>query len=237
VSGASHVSSSQKIPCRPQAWAFSATAILPGEDPAAFKELHQKLIAELTPVGALEDHIVWTIARLVWRKKDLATLRIAELALEHESRIQVEKFPPRLDELQPSVKVYGEGDSMGRREDLRSLDCCLASFRGRTFHFEQAVLTVWQNLSVRMINPASMRSRSRSPLVNEADQLARRIAGLRRSPGSNAHGPRYCGADGLYRRRGSPACPASRLKTIIWLAVLLLFRARSCHATSQNPQD
>ena len=22
------------------------------------------------------------------------------------------------------------------------------------------------------------------------------------------HGPRYCGADGLYRRRGSPICPA-----------------------------
>src|SRR5215510_13323732 len=29
-----------------------------------FKELHQKLIAELAPVRALEDHFVWTIARL-----------------------------------------------------------------------------------------------------------------------------------------------------------------------------
>ena len=76
--------------------AFSATAILPGEDPAALKELHQKLIAELTPVGALEDHIVWTIARLVWRKEHLGTLRIGELALEHESRIQAQI---RLDEV------------------------------------------------------------------------------------------------------------------------------------------
>ena len=49
--------------------AFSATAILPGEDPAALKELHQKLIAELAPLGALEDDIGWTIARLVWRKE------------------------------------------------------------------------------------------------------------------------------------------------------------------------
>src|SRR5215813_8855466 len=80
--------------------AFSATAILPGEDPAALKELHQKLIAELTPVGALEDHIVWTIARLVWRKKHLATLRIGELALEHQSRIQAQKSQFELLEME-----------------------------------------------------------------------------------------------------------------------------------------
>jgi hypothetical protein len=73
--------------------AFSATAILPGEDPTAFEELHRKIIAELAPVGALEDDIVWTITRLVWRKEHLGTLRVAELALEHESRIRVEKFP------------------------------------------------------------------------------------------------------------------------------------------------
>ena len=60
--------------------AFSATAILPGEDPIAFKELHQKLMAELAPVGALEDHFVWTIARLVWRKEHLATFRIEEMS-------------------------------------------------------------------------------------------------------------------------------------------------------------
>src|SRR5262249_55747792 len=76
--------------------AFSATAILPGEDPAALKELHQKLIAELAPVGALEDDIVWTIARLVWRKNNFATLRKGEFLLEHESRIQAQL---RLDEV------------------------------------------------------------------------------------------------------------------------------------------
>src|SRR5262249_7207496 len=39
--GASHVSSSQKIPCRPQAW------VLLGEDPTAFKELHQNRLPPL----------------------------------------------------------------------------------------------------------------------------------------------------------------------------------------------
>jgi hypothetical protein len=71
--------------------AFSATTILPGEDPIAFKKTHEDIIAELAPDGALEDDVVWTIAHLVWRKKNLATPRIAELALEHESRLQTQK--------------------------------------------------------------------------------------------------------------------------------------------------
>ena len=80
--------------------AFSATAILPGEDPDALKELHQNIIAELAPVGALEEHIVWTIARLVWRKEHLATLRKGELVLEHESRIQAQKSQFEVPEME-----------------------------------------------------------------------------------------------------------------------------------------
>ena len=80
--------------------AFSATAILPGEDPDAFKELHQNIVAELALVGALEDDIGWTIARLVWRKEHLGTLRIGELALEHESRIHAQKSQFELLEME-----------------------------------------------------------------------------------------------------------------------------------------
>jgi hypothetical protein len=57
---------------------YSSTAVLPGENPAEFEELHQALIAELAPRGALEEDIVADIARLVWRKKNLATFRYAE---------------------------------------------------------------------------------------------------------------------------------------------------------------
>src|SRR5262249_23412389 len=59
---------------------YAATAILPGENRADFEKLHQSLIAELAPVGALEDDIVATAARFVWRKQNLGTFRIAELA-------------------------------------------------------------------------------------------------------------------------------------------------------------
>ena len=75
--------------------AYSATA---GEDLAAFRELHQKIIAELAPVGALEEDIVGTIARLLWRKENLATLRIAELAREHDVSIRARKLQFRTEE-------------------------------------------------------------------------------------------------------------------------------------------
>src|SRR5215475_12954520 len=71
--------------------AYSATAVLPGEDEDAFRELHQKIIAELAPVGALEEDLVGTIARLLWRKQNLAILRIVEFAREHGVEFQAER--------------------------------------------------------------------------------------------------------------------------------------------------
>jgi hypothetical protein len=72
---------------------YSATTLLPGEDPAAFEKLHQVLIAEFTPNGALEEDIVADIARLTWRKQNLATFRIAQLAQKRHHEINAEKVP------------------------------------------------------------------------------------------------------------------------------------------------
>jgi hypothetical protein len=58
---------------------YAATGILPGENPAEFEKLHRDLIAELCPNGALENDVIATMARFVWRKKNLETFRIAEL--------------------------------------------------------------------------------------------------------------------------------------------------------------
>jgi hypothetical protein len=52
---------------------YSATSILPGESAAEFEKLHQELISEFIPNGALEHEIVATIAHLLWRRKNLAT--------------------------------------------------------------------------------------------------------------------------------------------------------------------
>jgi len=72
---------------------FSAIAVLPGEDRAAFQKLHKELIGELAPSGALENDIVTNLARLIWRRRNLGTFRIAELANEHDYRIRRERIP------------------------------------------------------------------------------------------------------------------------------------------------
>ena len=81
----------RKIPPALKHAGYAATAVLPGEDPAAFEKLHQDLIAELRPDGALENDTVATIARLTWRKQNLGTIRIAERAQQRCSSIQ--SFP------------------------------------------------------------------------------------------------------------------------------------------------
>jgi hypothetical protein len=70
---------------------YSATTLLPGEDPAAFEKLHRALIHELAPVGTLEEEIVADMARLTWRKQNLATFRIAQLAQKRHHEINAEK--------------------------------------------------------------------------------------------------------------------------------------------------
>jgi hypothetical protein len=67
---------------------YSTTTILPGESAVEFEKLYRDLIAELAPKGALEDDIVATMARLLWRKQNLATFRIAALARERCNQIR-----------------------------------------------------------------------------------------------------------------------------------------------------
>jgi hypothetical protein len=75
--------------------AYSGTALLPGEDSAAFKKLHGDVIAEFAPTGPLEDDIVQSMARLLWRKQNLSIYRLAALAKKRVSAIEFEIVPQR----------------------------------------------------------------------------------------------------------------------------------------------
>src|SRR5271163_763486 len=72
--------------------AYSAVTILPGESAAEFEKLHEELIAELAPSGALEHNIVATIAQLVWRRQNLRILRLATFARGRYSQIRQEEI-------------------------------------------------------------------------------------------------------------------------------------------------
>ena len=73
--------------------AYSAMTVLPGESAAEFEQLRQELICEWTPNGALETETIATLARLLWRKKNLSTFRIAEFARKRMLEIQASLIP------------------------------------------------------------------------------------------------------------------------------------------------
>jgi hypothetical protein len=95
---------------------FSPTTLLPGEDPAAFEKLHEELTAELAPAGPLEQAIVASMARLVWRRQNLATFRIADLARQRLSAIERENSHCGPDVAQ--LNAADESDCAQAREEL-----------------------------------------------------------------------------------------------------------------------
>jgi hypothetical protein len=72
--------------------AYSALAVLPGENQEDFEKLHQAVRADLAPSGPLENDIALRIAGLLWRKQNLRTLRIAEAAKSRCTKITEEKL-------------------------------------------------------------------------------------------------------------------------------------------------
>jgi hypothetical protein len=90
---------------------YSATTLLPGEDPAAFEKLHRALIHEFAPLGTLEEEVVADMARLTWRKQNLATFRIAQLAQKRHHEINAEKVP--------SLVFVDDEDYLAAREAQR----------------------------------------------------------------------------------------------------------------------
>jgi len=72
--------------------AYSATGLLPGEDPAAFEKLYGNLIAEYAPDGVSEHQIVENMARYIWRMQNLETFRVAARAYQQYQTIESRHF-------------------------------------------------------------------------------------------------------------------------------------------------
>ena len=103
---------------------YSAATLLPGEDRDAFHKLQRDLIAEFQPIGALELDIVATIARYLWRKTNLQTFRLAQLARGHTDALhskgqrEVSEDPAEKEASAPYFAASKQSERQARR-DLR----------------------------------------------------------------------------------------------------------------------
>jgi hypothetical protein len=106
---------------------FSAATLLPGETAAEFEKLHQALIAEFSPNGALEEDTVASLAHLLWRKKNLGTFRVAERARQRVVEIQEavisgpNLYPPRPDGAEDFGAACAQKEHAGEAEARKEL--------------------------------------------------------------------------------------------------------------------
>jgi hypothetical protein len=103
---------------------YSALGLLPGESPTEYEKLHKAIVDEMAPHGPLEDDIVSTIARLLWRKQNRSTFRNAELARNRLSAIINEEIarrniPNPLSSLWDNMLTQSEGAQAAREEAER----------------------------------------------------------------------------------------------------------------------
>ena len=66
-----------------------AMGLLSGESPVEFEKQHRDLIAEHSPNGVLEEDIVWTMARILWRKRHMHTFGACRRAWERYDQIEL----------------------------------------------------------------------------------------------------------------------------------------------------
>jgi hypothetical protein len=102
---------------------YSALSVLPGESAAAFKKLHQHLALEYRPEGVSEIDLVHDIARLTWRKRNLATYRLAYCArrFRHqviERKVGALSFDP---DLAGTIEAEVEQEEQARKDAEREV--------------------------------------------------------------------------------------------------------------------
>ena len=83
---------------------LSRHTVLPWEDSEEYRELHEALIAEYTPEGPTQGHLVEEVAGLMWRKQ---RLRMAEAGAARDAlgRLATERVRPP-GSLLPSFDLY-----------------------------------------------------------------------------------------------------------------------------------
>ncbi len=70
--------------------AFAQDLVLADEDVEEFKQLHQSVIADWSPVGATEEHAVYILAQCLWANYRVERYHVNEMALIQKHQLQCE---------------------------------------------------------------------------------------------------------------------------------------------------
>ena len=109
---------------------YAETLILPGEDPAAFEALVDRLDAEYQPATPTEEAFVSQIAMATWRRARIQRMEVAYYKTEHKALIGYNKS-------------YGELDDTGRLARIADRDASasklLDSFSRQEARQERAI--------------------------------------------------------------------------------------------------
>jgi hypothetical protein len=116
---------------------YAETLILPGEDPAAFEALLDRLDAEHQPATPTEEAFVSQIAMATWRRARIQRMEAAFYKSEHKACIGHDKW-------------YGELDDTGRLALIAERDAgakrLLDSFSRQEARLDRAIKSAVQEL-------------------------------------------------------------------------------------------
>jgi len=99
--------------------AYCTTELLPGESAKDYERVRQGLVDELKPDGPLEEHIVGSMAQLLWRKQNLRIFRRAEAARKRRNEIIKEEMRRR-EISDPLAHLYEDVNQAAREEAARA---------------------------------------------------------------------------------------------------------------------
>jgi hypothetical protein len=128
------MSRKEKIPSALRHGVYSTLTLLPGESAAAFNKLCKDVKAELNPTGPLEEDVVAQVARLLWRKQNLAIFSVADRARDRYSIIRGDKTEGGRRIIRVRCTIFGDDNgaehvdrddpekSAAEREAVRALE-------------------------------------------------------------------------------------------------------------------
>src|SRR6266567_2625431 len=93
---------------------YAETLILPGEDPAAFEALLDRLDAEHQPATPTEEAFVSQIAMATWRRARIQRMEVAFYKNEHKAYIGHDKWYSDLDDIGRLARI-AETDASSKR--------------------------------------------------------------------------------------------------------------------------